>query len=150
MNRHQTLCTESLRSGGNSAAKSLKFPGPTTCIVLRLLLALSLPLSCPLMRYSRQLARNETGVKVPFSELEKWQTSCDWSASVNGSEFSLKQTFVGKECVTSPRNLLKQLAKRNVPVKIFNCSVKIKTKDCARSRPFQHKFYQHCFHGKVS
>ena len=28
---------------------------------------------------------------------------------------------------------------KNVSVKIFNCSVNVKTKDCAQSRPFQHK-----------
>ena len=37
----------------------------------------------------RQLER---GVKVPLSE--KWQTTCDWLASVNGSEFSLKHCLV--------------------------------------------------------
>ena len=33
--------------------------------------------------------------------------------------------------------------KRNVPVKIFNCSVNVKTKDCAQSRPFQHELQYH-------
>ena len=36
---------------------------------------------------------------------KKWQTACDWSASVNESEFLLKQTFVGEECVTSPKSV---------------------------------------------
>ena len=35
-----------------------------------------------------------------------------------------------------------------VPVKIFNCSVNIKTKDCAPSRPFQHKLQHLCSQGK--
>ena len=46
--------------------------------------------------------------------------------------------------------VLGQLTNRNVPVKIFNCSVNIKTKDCSRLRPFTHTLQQHCFHGKVS
>ena len=83
-----------------SATKSLKIPGPTTCAssfgTALLLNALELP---SLYAFSRQLAQYETGVKVPLSE--KWQTACDWSASMNGSELSLKQTFVGEECVTS-------------------------------------------------
>ena len=33
---------------------------------------------------------------------------------------------------------LEHLTNRNVHVKIFNCSANVKTKDCARSRPFQH------------
>ena len=106
MNRHWKLqhssklahnvCTEFIRSGGTSAAKPLKIPGPTTCASsfgTALLNALELP---SLYAFSCQLARYETGVKVPLSE--KWQTACDWSASVNGSELSLKQTFVGEEC----------------------------------------------------
>ena len=32
--------------------------------------------------------------------------------------------------------VLEQPAYRNVPVKIFNCNVNIKTKDCAGSQPF--------------
>ena len=44
---------------------------------------------------------------------------------------------------------LEQLTNRNVHVKICNCSVNVKTKDCAQSRPFQHKLQHHCFHGKV-
>ena len=47
-------------------------------------------------------------------------------------------------------NVLEQLTNRNVRVKIFNCGVNVKTKDCAGSRPFQHKLQHHCFHGKVS
>ena len=47
-------------------------------------------------------------------------------------------------------NVLEQLTNRIVPVKIFNCGVNIKTKDCARSRPFQHKLERRCFHGNVS
>ena len=39
---------------------------------------------------------------------------------------------------------------KNAPVKIFNRSVNVQTKDCAQSRPFQHKLLHHCFHGKVS
>ena len=114
MNRHWKLqhssklahnvCTEFVRSGGTSAAKSLKIPGPTTCAssfgAALLLNALELP---SLYAFSRQLARYETGVKVPLSE--KWQTACDWSASVNGGELSLKQTFVGEECVTSLKSV---------------------------------------------
>ena len=38
----------------------------------------------------------------------------------------------------------------SVPVKIFNCTVNIKTKDCARSWLFRHKMQHHRFHGKVS
>ena len=47
-------------------------------------------------------------------------------------------------------NVLEQLTNRNVPVKIFSCSVNIKTKDCAPLRPFQHKLQHHCSHGKAS
>ena len=99
----EIVCTESVRSGGTSAAKSLKIPSATTCASsfgTALLNALELPSLCA---PSRQLAQNETGVKVPLSE--KWQMACDWSASMNGSEFSLKQTFVGEECVTSPKSV---------------------------------------------
>ena len=46
--------------------------------------------------------------------------------------------------------MLEQLTNRNVFVKIFNCGVNVKTKDCAGSRPFQHKLQHHYFHGKVS
>ena len=46
---------------------------------------------------------------------------------------------------------LEQLTNRNVPGKIFNCSLNIKTtKDCAVLRPFQHKLQRDCFRGKVS
>ena len=38
----------------------------------------------------------------------------------------------------------------NVFVKIFNCGMNVKTKDCAGSRPFQHKLQHHCFYDKVS
>ena len=44
--------------------------------------------------------------------------------------------------VHKPQKILKvleQRTNRNVPVKIFNCSENVKTKDCAGSRPFQHK-----------
>ena len=47
-------------------------------------------------------------------------------------------------------NVLEQLTNRDVFVKMFNCGVNVKTKDCAGSRPFQHKSQHHCFHGKVS
>ena len=43
-----------------------------------------------------------------------------------------------------------QRTDRSVPVKMFSCNVNAKTKDCARSRRFQHKLQRHCFHGKVS
>ena len=33
-------------------------------------------------------------------------------------------------------NVLEQLTNRNVFVKILNCGVNVKTKDCAGSRPF--------------
>ena len=46
--------------------------------------------------------------------------------------------------------MLEQLTYRNVFVKILNCGVNVKRKDCAGSRPFQHKLQHHCFHGKVS
>ena len=47
-------------------------------------------------------------------------------------------------------NVLEQLTNRNVFVKIFNCGVNVKTKDCPGSRTFQHTLQHHCFHGKVS
>ena len=47
-------------------------------------------------------------------------------------------------------NVLEQLTNRNVFVKIFKRVLNVKTKDCAGSRPFQHKLQHHCFHGKVS
>ena len=47
-------------------------------------------------------------------------------------------------------NVLEQMTNRNVPVKIFNCSVIIETKDCAWSQPFQHKLQHHCFQAKIS
>ena len=47
--------------------------------------------------------------------------------------------------------MLEQRTNRNFFVKILNCGVAVKTKDCAGSRrPFQHKLQHHCFHGKVS
>ena len=60
----EIVCTESVRSGGTSAAKSLKIPGPTTCASsfgAALLNALALP---SLYAFGRQLAQNETAVKV--------------------------------------------------------------------------------------
>ena len=61
----EIVCTESVRSGGTSAAKSLKIPGTTTCASSfgsALLNALELP---SLYAFSRQLAQNETGVQSP-------------------------------------------------------------------------------------
>ena len=43
-----------------------------------------------------------------------------------------------------------QLANGSVPVKIFNCSVNVKAKDCTQSRPFQYRLQHNCFHSKVS
>ena len=44
--------------------------------------------------------------------------------------------------------MLEQLTNRNVFFfKIFNCNVNAKTKDCAGSRPFQHRLRHHCFYG---
>ena len=63
------VCTESLRSGGTSVAKSLlKFLGPTTCIML--LLALSLPLSCPLICVV-SLREMKQGSKSRFPKIGK-------------------------------------------------------------------------------
>ena len=50
--------------------------------------------------------------------------------------------------VHKPQQILKvleQLTNKNIPVKIFNCSVNIKTKDFAGSRPFQYKLQHHFF-----
>ena len=41
--------------------------------------------------------------------------------------------------LTVHKPVLEQLTNRNIPVKIFNCSMNIKTEDCAQSQPFQHK-----------
>ena len=46
--------------------------------------------------------------------------------------------------------MLEQLANRNVLVKIFSCSVNVKTKDCARSRPFQHKLLHHYHYQSIN
>ena len=53
--------------------------------------------------------------------------------------------------VHKPQQILKvlgqgQLTNRNVPVKMFNCSVNIKTKDCVTVAALP----TYCFHGKVS
>ena len=45
---------------------------------------------------------------------------------------------------TVPPPVLDQLTNRNVPVKIFNCSVNVKTKDSSQLWPFQDKFQHHC------
>ena len=51
---------------------------------------------------------------------------------------TLHKQQLNLECV-------EQLTNRNVFVKIFNCGVNIKTKDCTGSRPLQHKLQHHCF-----
>ena len=80
--------------------------------------------------------------------LSFWISRDDWLQTKNRFLLAFLVLTVHK-----PQYILKvleQLTNRNVHVKIFNCSVKIETKDCARSRPFQHKLQHHCFHGKVS
>ena len=61
-------------------------------------------------------------------------------------------SFAFRPCTNNDRiwNVFEQLTNRNVFLKIFNCGVNVKTKDCAESRPFQHKLQHNCFHGKVS
>ena len=61
-------------------------------------------------------------------------------------------SFAFRPCTNNNRiwNVFEQLTNRNVFLKIFNCGVNVKTKDCAESRPFQHKLQHNCFHGKVS
>ena len=76
MNRHRKLlhcselahsvCTESVRGGGTSAAKSLKIPGPTTCAP-QFGPILKMSLSCPLyMRLVVSLREMKQGSKSRF------------------------------------------------------------------------------------
>ena len=53
---------------------------------------------------------------------------------------------VRKLCTNQTIKTLEQMTNRNVPVlKVFSCSVNVKTKDCARSRPFQRKIQRNCY-----